>query len=63
MSQFYDRKTTNIAKSQIGFIDFIIKPAYTAVIKVFPNLSHLEQQMETNKANWTNLFDEYEERL
>ena len=29
ISQFYDRKTTNIAQSQIGFINFIIKPAFT----------------------------------
>ena len=25
-----DRHTTNIAKGQIGFIDFIIKPIYVA---------------------------------
>jgi len=42
VSQFFDRTTTNIAKSQIGFIDFIIKPAYGPIIKVFPNLAHLE---------------------
>jgi len=29
VTQFYDRSTTNIAKSQIGFIDFIVLPAYT----------------------------------
>ena len=60
VSQFYDRTTTNIAKSQLGFIDFIIKPAYVAVIKVFPNLSHLEQALEDNRAHWTSKFDEYE---
>ena len=63
VSQFYDRKTTNIAKSQIGFINFIIKPAYTTVIKVFPNLSHLEAACEGNVANWTELFDDYENQL
>ena len=29
VSQFFDRKTTNVAKSQIGFIDFVIKPSFT----------------------------------
>jgi len=28
VSQFFDRNTTNIAKSQIGFIDFIVKPSF-----------------------------------
>ena len=28
ISNLFDRHTTNIAKSQIGFIDFIIKPSY-----------------------------------
>ena len=60
VSQFFDRATTNIAKSQIGFIDFIVKPAFKSVSQVFPNLDHLVQACEDNKANWTNLFDEYE---
>ena len=62
ISQFYDRKTTNIAKSQIGFIDIIIKPAYIAVIKAVPELGHLENAIEDNKKCWTGLFDEYEKK-
>ena len=38
ISQFFDRKTTNIAKSQIGYINFIKLPSYATIIKVFPNL-------------------------
>lgn len=63
VSQFYDRQTTNIAKSQIGFIDFIIKPAFNTVIKVFPNLEILDDACETNKEQWTKYFDTYEEEL
>jgi hypothetical protein len=63
VSQFYDRETTNVAKCQIGFIDFIVKPAFGAVIKVFPKLAHLEQNLEDNKAQWTKRFDEYEREL
>ena len=38
ISQFFDRKTTNIAKSQIGYINFIKLPSYATIIKVFPKL-------------------------
>ena len=40
-----------------------MKPAFTQVIKVFPKLEHLEAACESNKANWTSLFDEYESQL
>ena len=49
-----------MAKSQIGFIDFIIKPSFIAVSKVFPNLAFLEAELENNKKQWTSMFDEYE---
>ena len=60
ISQFFDRKTTNIAKSQIGYINFIKLPSYATIIKVFPNLQVNLDAMETNKEEWTKLFDEYE---
>ena len=63
ISQFFDRKTTNIAKSQIGYINFIKLPSYATIIKVFPNLSRNLDAMENNKAEWTKLFDEYETQL
>ena len=28
VSQFMDRTTTNIAKGQVGYINFIVKPAF-----------------------------------
>ena len=55
-----DRKTTNIARTQIGFIDFIVKPSFTAMKKVFPNLAILEEGCIENRGKWTDLFDEYE---
>ena len=58
-----DRKTTNIAKGQVGYINFIVKPAFASIIKVFPALNFITETCENNKANWTNLFDEYEEQL
>ena len=60
VSQFYDRETTNIAKSQIGFLDYIIKPTYELACKIMPKLSFTIENVETNKAHWVSLFDEYE---
>jgi len=63
VSQFYDRKTQNIARSQIGFIDFIIKPSFSAMKKVFPELANMERACDLNKDCWLALFDEYETEL
>ena len=32
-------------------------------MKVFPDLSHLVQVLDDNKAEWTSRFDEYEDQL
>ena len=32
ISQFFDRKITNIAKSQLGYINFIKIPSYKTII-------------------------------
>lgn len=63
ISYLYDRHTTNIAKSQLGFMDFIIKPSYQIIAKVSPDLEFLIEQMELNKQSWTLLFDEYEAKM
>ena len=34
-----DRAATNVAKSQIGFINFIVLPSFITMIKVFPELT------------------------
>jgi predicted ATP-grasp superfamily ATP-dependent carboligase len=57
-----DRTTVNVAKSQIGFLDVIIIPAFQAasqVIEVQSNLTNID----INKAKWQERFDEYEERM
>ena len=58
-----DRCTINIAKSQQGFIDFVIKPAYTAFAEVFPKVDRNIQQMEENKETWKTKINEYEEKM
>ena len=56
----FDRDTTNIAKTQIGFLDFIIKPTFEVVVKVMPHLEFTLRNIESNKANWSARFEEYE---
>jgi cAMP-specific phosphodiesterase 4/calcium/calmodulin-dependent 3',5'-cyclic nucleotide phosphodiesterase len=33
-----DRKTTNVARSQIGFIDFVVLPYFDALASVLPGM-------------------------
>ena len=38
ISQFMDRHTTNIAKTQLGFIDFIVSPVFQACQQFLPKM-------------------------
>lgn len=57
-----DRKTTNIAKSQIGFIDFVVFPYFDALVKIFPQMEFTTKNMTENKAVWTSQIDKYEKK-
>ena len=61
VSLFYDRATTNLAKTQLGFIDFIIKPAFTVVSKILTKLEFIEKRLDDNRNEWVNQTDAYEE--
>ena len=63
ISYLMDRHTTNIAKSQIGFFDFIIKPSYQLFVQFCPKLEFLMEVIESNKRNWSELFDDYELKM
>ena len=60
VSQLCCRTTTNVAKTQIGFIDFIITPSFNTAIRVFPKIAHVRDNCEKNKEHWAGLFDEYQ---
>lgn len=47
-----DRKTTNVAKSQNGFISFIVLPLFTQITELMPQLSCMLEQGQANKAQW-----------
>lgn len=52
-----------MAKAQIGFIDFVIKPSYQLLVKVLPACQTLIDHLDTNKEKWTGLFEEYEGKM
>jgi hypothetical protein len=56
-----DRRTINIAKAQIGFIEAIVKPSFESIAKVLPRIekSYLRNCLD-NKKQWEALVEEYE---
>jgi cAMP-specific phosphodiesterase 4 len=62
VSMFNDRLTTNIARSQIGFIDGLVLPPFELIAQVLPNLGHMVDDLKANKDNWRSLFEEYDEK-
>lgn len=59
ISFLMDRKTTNIAKAQGGFIDHFIKPAYELLEFVMPNISLNMKFLQSNKEQWAILEESY----
>ena len=43
-----DRTTTNIDKSQIGFMNFVVIPTFDCLINVIPEISHFMETMKSN---------------
>jgi hypothetical protein len=56
-----DRYTVNLAKSQLGFIDFVVAPLFGLIKEVLPKVDL--SNLETNKNKWKDLVDHYEEEL
>lgn len=47
-----DRKTTNVAKSQNGFISFIVLPLFQSVSELLPSIECLHETAKANKLKW-----------
>ena len=60
VSMFMDRVTTNIASSQMGFIDFIIKPSFEVTVMLLPGLYRFTEGVESNKKSWEARITEYD---
>ena len=43
-----DRKTTNIAKAQVGFIDLFIKPSFFALNRLLTNIPECIDLLDAN---------------
>ena len=57
-----DRKTTNIGKSQIGFIDFVVFPYFDSLTKILPRMRYCIEELQANKDYWTLSVDDYEKQ-
>lgn len=55
-----DRDTSDIPKSQIGFMSFIIAPSFEILQDMFPNLSYLNDNIAENIKNWKALSEKKE---
>ena len=52
-----DRETTNKAKMSLGFIDFIVAPLFTNVVKLLPAGSEAIESMASNRAKYQQLYE------
>ena len=55
VSYLCDRKTTQIAPSQVGFINVIVFPSFEALLPLLPELEWNLQNLEENKKTWEEL--------
>lgn len=58
-----DRCTTNIAESQKGFIDFIIKPSFLLMAQFLPKAEGIMERIEVNKLEWERLSPDYQRQM
>lgn len=58
-----DRKTTNIAGCSIGFMNMLVAPAYTELIKVIPEAQCCLDNLEENKDKWEERKEEFKQKM
>lgn len=54
--------TTNVAKSQNGFISFIVLPLFTQVTELMPGIASMLESGKANKALWDTHEETEEEK-
>lgn len=52
-----DRYAVNVAKSQVGFIDMIVAPVFSAFKEILPKFEAPCQSLQSNKATWSRKVD------
>ena len=61
ISYLCDRYTTNTAKSQIGFIEFIVHPTFELMKQALENIDI--SNLDLNKAKWKEQIEFYDKEL
>jgi cAMP-specific phosphodiesterase 4 len=52
VSPFMNRKDASIAKSQCGFIGFLVQPLFVSFAEQFPDIQPLVEQVDSNLNYW-----------
>lgn len=55
VSSLCDRYTTNINKSQVGFINFVVAPTFELLYRFIPEIYQLLENLKDNLKNYENL--------
>ena len=58
-----DRSNTNIAKSQPGFVDFIVLPLFNTICEIMPENKPLVKQARENAERWKTYEESEQEKL
>jgi hypothetical protein len=53
-----DRNSVTLPQSQIGFINFLCKPLYAGMARIFPKMSEAVENLTRNCEEWIKLRDE-----
>lgn len=62
VSLLCDRETTNINKSQIGFIQFVVAPTFETLLNIIPNISPYYEMVNKNLNRYETLVKEDEQK-
>lgn len=63
MSFLCDRETTNVAKSQPGFISFIVLPLFSTLTEYMPSMKFALDGAKNSKALWETYTETEEDQL
>lgn len=63
ISLLCDRKTTNINKSQLGFIKFVVKPTFESLMCIMPEVKIYYKNILANESRYEFLTKEEENRF
>ena len=63
VSLLCDRETTNIIKSQIGFINFVVVPTFETLMNIIPHINPYMDIIKANLKRYENLLQDEESNI